>query len=209
MKTPLRYQITNYDCGPTSVLNALSFLFEREEIPPILIRNIMLYCLDCYDACGEAGKSGTSRSAMMFLSHWMEGFGETGRLAISSQYVAGNKVYLGVGSEINKALKAGGAVVVRLFLDEWHYILLTGIDANNNVQAFDPYLSRKLFVGHPEVTLIEDKPYAYNRIIPMQSFNEEEESLYALGPKGMREAVIIYNNKTKKTVLDEQIEYFI
>ena len=34
MKVPLRYQVTNYDCGPTSLLNGLSILFEREEIPP-------------------------------------------------------------------------------------------------------------------------------------------------------------------------------
>ena len=50
MKNPLRYQISEYDCGPTSLLNAISFLFEREEIPPEVIRNIMLYCLDCYNA---------------------------------------------------------------------------------------------------------------------------------------------------------------
>ena len=34
MKVPLRYQMTEYDCGPTSLLNAVSYLFEREEIPP-------------------------------------------------------------------------------------------------------------------------------------------------------------------------------
>lgn len=34
MKIPLHYQITEYDCGPTSLLNGLSFLFEREEIHP-------------------------------------------------------------------------------------------------------------------------------------------------------------------------------
>ena len=33
MKIPLRYQISEYDCGPTSMLNAVSYLFEREEIP--------------------------------------------------------------------------------------------------------------------------------------------------------------------------------
>ena len=42
MKTPLRYQMSEYDCGPTAMLDAVSFLFEREEIPPEIIRNIML-----------------------------------------------------------------------------------------------------------------------------------------------------------------------
>ena len=45
MKVPLRYQMTEYDCGPTSLLNAMSFLFEREELPPELVRNIMLYSM--------------------------------------------------------------------------------------------------------------------------------------------------------------------
>ena len=34
MKNPLRYQMTEYDCGPTSMLNAMSYLFPREAIPP-------------------------------------------------------------------------------------------------------------------------------------------------------------------------------
>ena len=53
MKNPLQYQISEYDCGPTSLLNALSYLFDREEIAPEVIRNILLYCLDCYSADGR------------------------------------------------------------------------------------------------------------------------------------------------------------
>ena len=47
-KNPLHYQLSEYDCGPTAMLDAISYLFPREEIPPEIIRNIMLYCLDCY-----------------------------------------------------------------------------------------------------------------------------------------------------------------
>ena len=86
MKNPLRYQLSEYDCGPTSMLNALAFLFEREDIPPEAVRNIMLYCLDCYGSDGVSGKSGTSCAAMMFLSNWLNGFGKIGRLHISTQY---------------------------------------------------------------------------------------------------------------------------
>lgn len=76
MKSPLRYQISDYDCGPTSMLNAVSFLFEREQIPPELIRNIMLFSLDAFSPDGAFGKSGTSCTAMMFLSNWLSGFGQ-------------------------------------------------------------------------------------------------------------------------------------
>ncbi len=58
MKNPLHYQLSEYDCGPhlPAQWDQLSF-FEREEIPPEVIRNIMLYCLDCYGAEGAPGKT--------------------------------------------------------------------------------------------------------------------------------------------------------
>ncbi len=33
MKNPLNYQTTEYDCGPTTLINAISFLFEKEGNP--------------------------------------------------------------------------------------------------------------------------------------------------------------------------------
>ena len=33
MKVPLRYQNTEYDCGITSFVNVLAYLYEREDIP--------------------------------------------------------------------------------------------------------------------------------------------------------------------------------
>lgn len=49
MKVPLRYQITEFDCGTVSILNAISYLYEREEIPALLVKQIHKYMLDCYD----------------------------------------------------------------------------------------------------------------------------------------------------------------
>lgn len=126
MKNPLHYQFSEYDCGPTSMQNAISFLFEREEIPPEVLRNIMLYCLDCYSSEGVPGKSGTSCAAMMFLSNWLNSMGDLGILPVKSRYLSGKEVYLGNESYVNDALRRGGAVVLRLFSDEWHYVLLRG-----------------------------------------------------------------------------------
>ena len=133
MKNPLRYQLSEYDCGPTSMLNALAFLFEREDIPPEAVRNIMLYCLDCYGSDGVSGKSGTSCAAMMFLSNWLNGFGKIGRLHISTQYLSGPAVNFGQNSRLRDALRCGGAAVVRLHFDGEHYVTLTGIDENDIV----------------------------------------------------------------------------
>ena len=46
MKNPLHYQLSEYDCGPTSMMIAIYYLFEREEIPPESVRNMILYCLE-------------------------------------------------------------------------------------------------------------------------------------------------------------------
>ena len=140
MKTPLHYQMTEYDCGPISMMNAIIFLFDREQIPPDLIRNIMLYCLDGYGAEGAPGRSGTTRAAMMFLSNFLGSFGRTGQLDLSARYLSGSCVRVSQNSAITDCLRRGGAVVVRLYLlDDPHYILLTGVQGEK-LCAFDPYL---------------------------------------------------------------------
>lgn len=206
MKNPLRYQMSEYDCGPTSMLNAVSYLFEREEIPPEIIRNIMLYSLDCYSTDGVSGKSGTSCVAMMFLSNWLNGYGKIGQLSISSQYLSGKSVYIGRDSLICDALHRGGAVVVRLLFEEWHYVLLTG-QKGCDILMFDPYYCDEPF-EKPEIRIVQDHPYQYNRIVPARFLNLESIDTYALGPWETREAVLLFNDKTKLTP-EKTIEYFI
>ena len=205
MNQPLRYQITEYDCGPTSLLNAVSFLFEREDIPPELVRNIMLYSLDTYGADGVSGKSGTSHTAMLFLSHWLEGFGKAGRLPIRSEYLTGRDVNLGAGSRIVSALRRGGAAVVRLDLDGWHYVLLTGIEGDG-VLLFDPYYLPESLPA--DVQAVEGHEEAYNRIVPLIRFETQEIAPYGFGPYEQREAVLLYNSATELTE-DNTVEYMI
>ena len=107
MKTPLHYQMTEYDCGPITVMNAIIYLFDREQIPPELIRNIMLYCLDGYGAEGAPGKSGTTRAAMMFLSNFLCSFGRTGQLEISSRSLSGSCVRVSQNSSVTDCLRRG------------------------------------------------------------------------------------------------------
>lgn len=205
MKNPLHYQLSEYDCGPTAMLNAISYLFPREAIPPEVIRNIMLYCLDCYSAEGVPGKCGTSMAAMMFLSNWLNGFGKIGQLPVTSRYLSGRDVYLG-GSEISEALRHRGAAVVRLFYDEAHYVLLTG-ERDGRIYLFDPYYRNEPF-PQKDIILDLERPFAYNRIVPEHYFNQESFEIYALGPVEGREAVLLFNEDTRLTA-DRTIEYFI
>jgi len=206
LKSPLRYQISEYDCGPTAMLDAVSYLFEREEIPPEIIRNIMLYSLDCYSIDGISGERGTSCTAMMFLSNWLSGFGKIGQLPVSSRYLTGKDVFLGQNSYINDALCRGGAAVVRLWLDEWHYTLLTGT-CNGLVRMFDPYYQKENDL--PEgIQIITDEPCRFNRIVPESVMNKNSCGTYSMGPEESREAVLLFNDRTRLTE-DKTVEYMI
>ena len=206
MKNPLLYQRSEYDCGPTAMLNGISYLFDREEIPPEIIRNIMLYCLDCYGADGVSGKSGTSCTAMMFLSNWLNGFGQAGHLPISSLYLSGEAVNFRQDGLLRDALRRGGAAVVRLDLEGWHYVLLTDI-REDRVCLFDPYYRAEPFSDR-ELQMVHDHPDAYNRIVPVRYLEREAREVYALGPVQGREAVLLFNENTKLTE-ESTVEYII
>lgn len=206
MKNPLRYQISEYDCGPTSLLNALSYLFEREEIPPEIIRNIMIYSLDSYGKDGISGKSGTSYMAMMFVSNWINGFGQIGQLNISSRYLSEHEVNMKEGGYIDDAIRRNGAVVLRLYEGGWHYVLCTDMKGDK-VYLFDPYYDDRSYEMEG-IEVILDQTFSYNRIVDKSYFDNLELGTYALGPIKKREAVIIYNEKTR---IDDfaMIEYMI
>lgn len=206
MKTPLRYQISDFDCGPTTLLNAISFLFEREQIPAALVRNIMLYSLDCYNNQGEEGKHGTSTMAMMFLSNWINQFAPTHNLSVSCHYLRGSQVKFGELSELNDALMRGGAVVARVWDEVEHYVLMTGLDGDM-VQIFDPYYQLEPF-KESEIKIVKGHSFAYNRVVPMEFFNAKTLSTYSLGVPEQREAVLIFNELTKLSP-ERTIDYFI
>lgn len=206
MKNPLNYQTTEYDCGPTTLLNAVSFLFRREEIPPDIIKHIMLYCLDSYNGKGEFGKNGTSRMAMMFLSDWLNQFGKVKKFPIHCEFLTGGEVCLSQNSKIISALQQGGVAVVRLRYGCWHYVLLTASD-EHSVYLFDPYY-RKVPFRQEGIKIITDKPTSRNRQVAFEWMDNTGKVPYSLGPVETREAIVMFNQQTQKTPT-KTIEYFI
>lgn len=204
MKNILNYQSSEYDCGPVSLTNAIRYLFDREIIYPDIIKYIMLYCLDSYNESGEVGKCGTSASAMMFLSSWLNQFGKIKGFPISCDFLSGRDVHLGQDSQIIRALRQGGAVVLRLFLDVGHYVLLTGIEGDS-LYLFDPYYEE---LDDPEldqeyfsegITFITDQPKRANRLVSITRLSRLSEGYYEMGPYEIREAVIVFNRETRLT----------
>jgi predicted double-glycine peptidase len=206
MKNPLSYQATEYDCGPTTMMNAISYLFNREEIPPDVIKYIMLYCLDVYNENGEVGKKGTSCMAMMYISSWLSQFGKVKNFPIGTEYLTKDEVFIGQASKIVTCLQQGGAVVIRLNYDEDHYVLLTGIE-DEYVYLFDPYYRTHAFEENG-IELIQDAPMKWNRKVYFNYFNKESKEMYALGSKDSREAILLFNKNIQRNP-EKTIEYFI
>jgi hypothetical protein len=195
MKTPMQYQITEFDCGPASVLNALRFLFERDEIPPEAVKYIMLYSLDSYNDKGEAGKEGTSKMAMMFLSSWLNKFAQIKKFPLASEFLANEEVAISPGSRIIDAVQQGGVAVLRVILDVGHYVLVTGV-SGNKIEIFDPYY-RVQKLEREGVEMLDSSGNGPNRSVTFEAVNLENSDCYALGSIQKREAVIIYNTNNR------------
>lgn len=209
MKNPLHYQLTEYDCGPTAILNGISYLFSREEIHPDILRYCYTYTLDCYNSKGEHGKKGTSKMAMIFLSSWLTQYGKVKNMPIECEFLAGDDVRIDSNSRIIEALRQGGAAVVRVHYDVGHYVTLTGIEGDS-VLMFDPYYRKRPFTK-AGIKMIEGKPCEYNRVVDLSVFSSGNRQPYSLEIPAKREAVLMFNTKTRKPgrPIENTIEYYL
>lgn len=209
MKNNLNYQTSEYDCGPTTLLNAIRFLFDREEIPPELIKAISMYTLDAFDENGESGKSGTSRWAMTFLSNWFNQYGATRNFPLQTEMLLDAQVTAGVNSKVSECLQLGGVAILCVWLgDTKHYILITDIDTEaEEFMVFDPYDFDEPVNG-TTVRAVDGQGKKMNRILHMDAINSLSKDYYALGDVEGREAMLLYNTNTRITQ-EKTIEFFI
>lgn len=192
MKVPLRFQITEFDCGTVSLLNAFSFLYEREEIPALLVKQINKYTLDCYDENGNLGAGGTSREAIKKLTSWISNYANSNDFNIVCKRLTANEVLL---PPILDCLDRGGVVFARLWQTNEHYVIITKIK-RNKAYIFDPYyLDKSYYNKDKQVKIVLNKPFSHNRIVSIKRLFGESKRDFSLGPIDMRECVLI--NKIK------------
>ncbi|MCD7906672.1 MAG: C39 family peptidase [Clostridium sp.] len=194
MKVPFSYQKTEFDCGPTALTNALSFLFDREEIPPEMIRRIMTYCLDGFDEQGHPCRRGTSAAALRFIGSWINGYGEAVQFPIKTQFLEADQVQLGPGSPILKLLRQGGAAVIRVIYECGHYVLVTGIQDQDQLLVFDGYYEEGEDIDalmKEGIGIISGQPRRANRLVSISHMDSDGTGSYQLGPVARREAVLI------------------
>ena len=178
-------------------INTPFHLFDREEISPDILKCIMLYTMDTYNEQGQPCRHGTSAAAMRFVGSWLNQLAAVRSFPIQTQFLFGNDVTLSPDSEISQALLHGAAVVLRLFLEVPHYVLLTGI-SRDEVFFFDPYYEEE---GTPEfdaeyyakgIRFIYDQPKCANRAVSLERINRLSHGYYELGEFSCREALLMF-----------------
>lgn len=159
MRIPFRYQATEFDCVPTTFINAIQYLFKRNEIPPEVIQKIMLYSLDTVNKNGEHGRSGTTGLAIQLILQWLESFADVKFSFKKCDYLTKKQVHLKQGNEILACINNGGVALARVCTGKtanapFHYMLALGVDDRNAdwLLFFDPYYRVQQFTG-------EDKKY--------------------------------------------------
>lgn len=193
MKTPLRYQVTEFDCGTVSLLNAICYLFKRKDIPAELVRAIHLYTLDCYDENGHMGNGGTSGEAIEFLSRWITDYSAKQKFDLSCIYLKGEEVTYDI---MNECIKRNGVVFIKCWQGCEHYVIITHI-TETHAYIFDSYyLDYDYYDKDPAIRNIQSKPDEYNRIVKLDRLFSENKKDFSLGTIENRECVLM-NRKNK------------
>ena len=160
---PLRYQATEYDCGTTAFLNAISYVSSFSEIPPIFLKVLYNIGLNECNKAGMLGWEGTSLDAMRYLAAWINKYSQ--RTGFPLKCTCYDSVDFRKGSVLLDELqKKNTAIVTMCLLWDDHYITLTDVD-DEYIYLFDPYYWDKDY-GEEGICRI-DMPCKANRRLPI------------------------------------------
>ena len=185
MKIPLRYQVTEYDCATTSLYNAISILIERDKIPAKILKIINKYTLDCADKFGNPGQGGTSRKSITKIAKKINKYKNS--FKITCKKLNGEKVTI---EKIKKCLEEKGCILIRVYLEVEHYVIITKIK-KNKIYIFDPYYINPRKYKDKEVKIVLNKPSKYNRIVSLKRLLSETKKNFAMGKKEKRECLLM------------------
>ena len=191
MKNALIYQSSEYDCGPTCLLNAVRFLFEREEVPPFILRQIWLMGNDTCCEKGGPGLRGTSRASMRYMAEWLREYGKNCHFPVDALFLENEQAQVLPGGEAWHWLEAGGCAVMRCFAGGIpHFVLLTALLPDGEIGLFDPYEEEPDFQGSGR-RIVRDQPRRMNRAVDYRLVNLFAHEDYAMGKPEERELLLI------------------
>ena len=189
MKVPLRYQNTEYDCGTTSFVNALAYLYDREDIPIELLKTIYKFTLDVEGKDGIEGTGGTSRKhAELLAKYFVEYANKNDKFDINCKILNGKDVTL---EKMKKALEDNGVIIARCWQDTEHYVLITKID-DTFVYIFDPYyLGEDYYVKDDDVAIVLHETFTHNRLVKIERLFDESLKDFSLLEESKRSIILM------------------
>lgn len=188
MKTPLNYQCSIFDCAPVTFINALSYLCDRHDIDPVIIKAIYACTLDRRDFSGEPGKRGTSAQAIRSLAEWITKYSRTNGQPLTCDFLSPETITVD-NNILWQSITNGGVLLACVIFDRtYHYVLVTEIDASY-VYLFDPYYDP--IVNHPGCMPVTDLPMKMNRRVERSVFFSQQKLPYSLGEQSKRECVLM------------------
>jgi len=192
MYIPFQYQVSEYDCVPTALINAVSSLFKRKEVPPMVIRHIYLYCMDTVGRNARFGIGGTSKYAVRLVGNWLESY-KFKAFSVRTEFLEKADVRLDPDGPVQACLDEGGVVLCNILLTrkEEHYIMITHIE-DGWVYAFDSYFRTAIRGMKGDVGIL---PSADGRTpnlrIRLSWLDQPDCRRFCLGPVDQREALLI------------------
>lgn len=187
MKIPLLYQITEYDCGTISFINALCYLYEREELSPRVIKYIYTNTLDCY--YGRKGEKccGTTQKATKRIVKWLNYY-SSGSFRLRCRRLIKKEVTM---ANLLCCLKEKGVIIVKCWQGVEHYVVITKIE-KDYAYLFDPYyVKTKTWNGDSQIKIILNHPFSYNRKVTLKRLLSKGKKDFSLGKVAERECILI------------------
>lgn len=189
IKVPLRFQNTEYDCGTTSFVNALAYLYDGEDIPVELLKAIYRYTLDVENEEGIKGKGETSREHAEKLSKYFQNYANNKTFDLKCTTLKGKDVDI---LKIKQVTDHGGVAVARCFLlgDEY-YVLITKVD-EYFACIFDPYyLEEEAFVKDSEISIVLNQCFTHNRLVTLPRLMSTERKNFSLLNLNDRQVILL------------------
>ena len=199
MRNDLIHQSSEFDCGPTCMVNAMRYLFDRKEIQPGVLKQIWIMEIDTYCDQGHVGRHGTSRASMKYMTEWLAEYGRGCKFPIASEFVEDGAAVIEPGGKAWKCLESGGCIIMRCYTGGIaHYVLLTKILPSGEIGLFDPYAEDPKFEGEGR-RVVEGHPKEMNRAVRWDLLNLEDRSCdYAMGEPEIRELILLSRRDEKK-----------
>lgn len=192
MHAPLHYQISEYDCVPTALINGISYLFHRREIPPMVIRHIYLYCLDTVGKDSRFGIGGTSKYAVQLVGNWLNAY-KMKSFSVQTRFLDGENVDVSPGGMIQNCLDQGGVALCNMLLTkkEEHYVMVIRTDPEW-IYCFDSYKRSRVRGMKKNVVVLDSRDgRSPNLKIRREWFEQTLNQRFCLGPVHLRESLLM------------------